>query len=107
MTTPSTEHPEFPCAPDEPTPKDDRHPGVHLLAFEPGEAKTTAEFVDRRYWVVTDWELFEFDRIGPHWVSRFWHTLDGEHLETLARLQALELDQPPAEQGALDLDQQA
>lgn len=108
MTTPSTEHPEFPCAPDERAPKDDRHPGVHLLKFEPGESKLTAEFHDRRYWTITEWELWGFEGgIGPHWISRFWHTLDGEHLETLARLQALELAQPPAEQGALDLSQQA
>jgi hypothetical protein len=107
MTTPTTIHPEYSMrAPDEPQQRDDRHPGVHLLEFDGDECKTTAEFIDGKYWVITDWELFDLDG-GLYWMPRFWHTLAGPLVETLGRLQALEMAHPPAEQGALDLGPQA
>lgn len=87
--------------------RDERTPGVHLLDFDAGEEwKRTAELIDREYWLITEWETFDIDG-GTYWMPGYWNTITIERVETLARLQALELDQPPAEQGALDLDQQA
>lgn len=109
--TPSTVRPQFidpATSPDPFEAKDDRHPGVHLLEFDEAEgAKTTAELIDRRYWKIADWELLNLLGDDGAWVARSWYCVGVDTLETLTQLQAIELAQPPAEQGALNLDPQA
>lgn len=103
MSTPSTERPEYPCMPEEGMPRDDRHPGVHLLEHD-DDCKTTAELIDRRYWRICDWELMTLPEQGEFWMPRWWHSVPIDHLQVLARLTEQALAQPPTEQGALPFE---
>ena len=106
MTTPSTEHPILNHAPEDQQPKDDRSPGVHLLEHD-GECKTTAELSSHGdYWKVREWELIDGEE-GLGWAESSMYSIGADRVEMLARLQAMHLAQPPAEQGALNLDPQA